>query len=420
MADKKKNKKAVPTAETEKEATPTPAKQRKPFKLTITHALWAAGILGLLIGSIGMYQRLTEGLRPTALGSYVPWGLWVATYEYLVWLEVGSLLVFTLLVYFFNWPKDLERMAPTLYLSALAILAMALILIGLDLGHPFRFWHVLVWPQWGSLMTWMIWLHQIYLLVLVGKLALVLLPQKSFSKTLSRWLSYLSLPLGVGLVVIAGSVFGVVIGRPAWQGSGLPVLFLISALVAGTGLLAFQYVWFMRTQTAEYIEVSRRLGKLLLAFLVINLLVSLLTTLVILYPGVPAQATALYLTLFGPFWWVYWIFHLGFGVVLPIILLLTQTQTARRIGVAAGLLIATFIAVPLNIVIPTQLAIETVEKGLIIAFQGPGLRAYYFPTISEWLVTLFALAFGFLVFLFGFTVLRLRPHADPTSKEVKS
>lgn len=414
-----KNTKPAPESEQEQEAAPAPVQPRKSFKFTITHALWVAGILALLIGSIGLFQRFTEGLRPTALGSYVPWGLWVATYEYLVWLEVGSLLVFTLLVYFFNWPKDLERMAPTLYLSALAILSMALILIGLDLGHPFRFWHVLVWPQWGSLMTWMIWLHQVYLLVLVGKLALVLLPQRSFSKNLSKWLSYLSLPLGVALVVIAGSVFGVVIGRPAWQGSGLPVLFLISALVAGTGLLAFLYVWFMRTQTPEYVEVSRRLGKLLLAFLVINLLVSLLTTLVILYPGVPAQATALYLTLFGPFWWVYWIFHLGFGVILPIILLLTQTQTARRIGIAAGLLIATFIAVPLNIVIPTQLAIETVEKGLIIAFQGPGLKAYYFPTIFEWLVTLFALAFGFLVFLFGFTVLRLRPRFDETSKEVK-
>jgi Ni/Fe-hydrogenase subunit HybB-like protein len=115
MADKKKNKKAVPAAETEKEPTPTPAKQRKPFKPTITHALWAAGILGLLIGSIGLFQRFTEGLRPTALGSYVPWGLWVATYEYLVWLEVGSLLVFTLLVYVLQLAQGLERMAPTLY-----------------------------------------------------------------------------------------------------------------------------------------------------------------------------------------------------------------------------------------------------------------------------------------------------------------
>ncbi|MCK7580502.1 MAG: hypothetical protein MZV65_35915 [Chromatiales bacterium] len=56
---------------------------------------------------------------------------------------------------------------------------------------------------------------------------------------------------------------------------------------------------------------------------------------------------------------------------------------------------------------------------MITAFSGPGLKAYYFPTIYEWLVTLFALAFGFLVFLFGFTVLHLRPRFDETSKEVK-
>ncbi|MCK7580500.1 MAG: hypothetical protein MZV65_35905 [Chromatiales bacterium] len=103
-----------------------PVQPRKPFKFTITHALWVAGILALLIGAIGLFQRFTEGLRRLRSAPTSPGGLWVATYEYLVWLEVGSLLVFTLLVYFFNWPKDLERMAPTLYLSALAILSMAL------------------------------------------------------------------------------------------------------------------------------------------------------------------------------------------------------------------------------------------------------------------------------------------------------
>jgi protein NrfD len=138
---------------------------------------------------------------------------------------------------------------------------------------------------------------------------------------------------------------------------------------------------------------------------------------VILYPGVPAQAIALELTLFGPFWWVYWVLHIGVGVIIPIILLLTQTQTARRIGVAAGLLIVTFIAVPLNIVIPPQLAVETVEKGLIIAYQGPGLVPDYFPSISEWLLTLFAMAFGFLVFLFGYQVLKLRPRGTDSVKE---
>jgi len=219
--------------------------------------------------------------------------------------------------------------------------------------------------------------------------------------------------MGLALVVVAGSVFGVVIGRPAWQSSALPLYFLLSALVAGTGLLTFQFVLFWPGKRGEaYLRMARKLGQLLLALLIVGLISSALGGLVILYPGVPAQATALQLTLFGPFWWVYWIIHLGFGVIVPIALLLTYSQSARRIGLAAGLLIVTFIAVPLNIVIPPQLVVEVVEKGLVLAYQGPGLSTDYFPTLSEWLLTLFAMSFGLLVFLFGYHALRLRPSAD--------
>ena len=392
-------------------------KRSPKLRWTPDKALWLLGFVGLLIGGVGLVQRFVDGLRPTDLGSFVPWGLWVAAYEYLVWLEVGSLFVFTLLVYVFKWKSALPGMARTLYLTAVAILGMALILIGLDLGHPFRFWHVLAYPQWNSLMTWMIWLHVIYMGVLLTKLFIELRPTPQL-KRLGTWLSYASLPLGIGLVVVAGSVFGVVIGRPSWQGSALPLYFLLSALVAGTALLTFQFVAFWPGQRgAAYVATAKGLGRLFLGLLIVGLIASALGGLVILYPGVPAQATALQLTLFGPFWWVYWILHIGVGVVIPTILLLTQTQTARRIGLAAGLFVITFIAVPLNIVIPPQLVVEVVEKGLVIAYQGPGLHTSYFPTLSEWLVTLFALSFGFLVFLYGYNVLWLRPRADEPVEE---
>ena len=130
--------------ETETHEAPLPITKKR---LSPETYLWALGLIALLVGAYGVFQRFADGLRVTDLGSYVPWGLWVATYEYFVWLEVGSLVVYTLLVYVFGWKKALPGMARTLYLTALAILAMALILIGLDLGHPFRFWHVLRWPQ---------------------------------------------------------------------------------------------------------------------------------------------------------------------------------------------------------------------------------------------------------------------------------
>ena len=377
---------------------------------------WLLAVVGLLIGGVGLYQRFAHELRITALGSFVPWGLWVATYEYLVWLEVGSLTIFTLLIYVFKLNTVLPRMARTLYLTALAILAMALILIGLDLGHPFRFWQVFVNPQWGSLMTWMIWLHLLYLAVLLAKLVVETRPHTPSVKKAATWLAYISLPLGVALVVVAGSVFGVAMGRPTWQGSALPVYFLLSALVAGAALLTFQLVWFYPgKRTQDHVATVQLFAKLLLGMLIVGLIAAALIGLVILYPGVPAQAAALQLTLFGPFWWVYWIFHIGLGVILPIGLLLTKTNTARRVGVAAGLFILTFIAVPLNIVIPPQLAIGVTEKNLVSAFQGPGLAAAYFPTLSEWLVTLFALAFGALVFLVGH-MLVLRMANDPAKE----
>lgn len=406
--------KNVPVQE-EKTEAPAPVTKKK---LSPEVYLWALGVIALLVGAYGVFQRFTNGLRITDLGSFVPWGLWVATYEYFVWLEVGSLVVFTLLVYVFGWNKALPGMARTLYLTALAILAMALILIGLDLGHPFRFWHVLVYSQWGSLLTWMIWLHLVYMVILLAKLFVEMRPETKTTHRMAAWLSYLSLPIGVALIVVAGSVFGVVIGRPTWQGSALPLYFLISAMVAGTGLLTFQFVWFWPgKREADYLETAQRLGRLLLILLVTGLLVAALGGLVILYPGVPAQATALQLTLFGPFWWVYWVMHIGLGVLLPILILLTRSRTARRIGVAAGMLILTFIAVPLNIVIPPQLSIEAVEKGLVTAYKGPGLLTDYFPTISEWLVTVFALAFGFLIFMIGYHILWLRPRANNTAKE---
>lgn len=415
-----KNTKPAPEAEKDQEVPQKSAASRKPFKLTATHILWVVGILALLIGGIGMYQRFTEGLRLTALGSFVPWGLWVATYEYFVWLEIGSLVVFTLMVYVFKINPILHKMALTFYLTALAILAMALILIGLDLGHPFRFWHVMVWPQWNSLLAWMIWAHMIYMVVLVGKLLIEAYGKSAGLKKLGVWLSYISIPLGIALVAIAGSVFSVVVGRPAWQGNGLPLYFLVSSLVVGTGLLTFLFVWFYpNKQEQEYIDTVRWMGKLLLGLLTVGLTAAALGGMVLLYPGIPAQAEALKTALFGPLWWLYWVLHIGVGVIIPILLLLANTPSPRQVGVAAGLLIATFIAVPINIVVPAQTVIGIIEADLVNSFFGPTLNAGYFPTSSEWLVTLFALAFGFLVFLFGFTVLRLRPRVDETSKEVK-
>ncbi len=113
------------------EEEPTPP--RKKFEWKNEYYAWVLAIIALLIGGIGIYQRFAFELRPTDLGSFVPWGLWVSTYEYLVWLEVGSLIVFTLLVYVFKVGSNFSKISRILYISALAILSMA---FNLDRAGP--------------------------------------------------------------------------------------------------------------------------------------------------------------------------------------------------------------------------------------------------------------------------------------------
>ncbi|MBP6473290.1 MAG: polysulfide reductase NrfD, partial [Chloroflexi bacterium] len=214
-------------------------KRRFQFTWRNTDIFWVIGAILLLVGTPGIFQRLTSGLAPTALGSYVPWGLWVGFYDYLVWLEVGSLLVFTTLVYLVSF-KRLARLKPLALFTGFVVLMMALLVVFIDLGQAMRFWHVLIYPTFSSMITWMVWLHILYMVVLVVELALVLdliKLEETRKNQLLRLLAYLSLPMGLGLIIVSGSVFGVVAARPLWSTSSLPLMFLVSALAAGSGLV---------------------------------------------------------------------------------------------------------------------------------------------------------------------------------------
>lgn len=67
------------------------------------------------------------------------------------------------------------------------------------------------------------------------------------------------------------------------------------------------------------------------------------------------------------------------------------------------LIAVTFFTVRLNIVIP-GLAVPEIN-GLGEAFTGPGLTFDYLPTLTEWLVQIWAISAGLLAFLIGYQVL---------------
>lgn len=368
--------------------------RRKDFTISLL-----LGLLAILAGAGGVLKVITGG-EHGALGSYVPWGLWVSVYVYLVWMEVGMILGYYALKHVLK-VKGIDRLGPVIVMAAICCLLSALMVIGMDLGHPFRAWRAFVFADFGSMMTWMIWLHSFYLILLVVEFW----AYHNDYEELIKWMNWVNIPTGVVLIGVIGSLFGVVAARPYWNASMLPMAFTISALIAGTGLILLLHLLFSPQAGLDpYRNTARELGRFLMWALVAGLVGAGANMLVTYYQNVPAKSEAMRLLLFGPYWWTVWIVHILLGTLIPLALLVFRRESMLALGTAAGLLVVTFVMVPLNIVIP-GLAYPSQELANIAkAFVHPRLSFNYFPDRTEWQVVVFALGVALTLFALGYHI----------------
>jgi len=373
------------------------------------------GIIALVIGFYGVFQVLVFGNLGN-LSTEVPWGLWVGLYEYFVLLEVGAVLSFILMRYGAGL-KELDKIGPIIMLTAMAALIGALVSIGHDLGQPFRIWRTFLTPDFGSLLTWMIWLHVFYLFVLGIRLA----AYKYGREDIVKKMSYISVPAGAALVAILGSFLSVAAARPLWNDLLLPVIYLISAFVVGTGVVLFQHIIFSPRYNSEaYHNLAHRLGRWFIAWILFGIFTALAISLVTGYADVPATSTILREMLMGEYAWTIWVFHVGLGILLPIGLLFWQETItnlrARKyaLGCASGLLILNFLMVPMNVVIPAVAFRYDHIRETLVRFE-------YFPHLVEWLVMIFVIGLMLVIFAIGiklvvqpFYKLNLQGALEPT------
>ncbi len=392
---------------------------------------WGLTIIALLVGLIGLGDRLLNGHIHANYGSYVPWGLWVAGYIYLIGLSAGAFLM-SALVYVFK-VKALEKIGKLALLTALATLVGALLSIWLDLGHMGRVWRMMLTTNFTSVMGWMAWLYSLYFVLLLiefwfairtdlvnhkndpglkGMLCRIL----SFGNTDAsdeaherdakrlQILGSIGIPLAVAFHGSVGAIFGAVGARPYWNSGLTPIIFLIGALLSGGALLAFvAYYWGPGNGDEEHKNIVMLIGKIVLGLLAFDVLLEYAEVTISLWSAVPSETESLKLILFGNYWWVFWFVHLGLGVVIPGLMLIFGRKNPRMVAIAGFLIAFTFISVRLNIVIP-GLAVPELE-GLRHAFSGPGLSFDYFPSLMEWLVLVFTVSISALVFMLGKTLL---------------
>ncbi len=412
---------------------------------------WVLALAAFGVGLYGLYGRIAFGHAGANYGSYVPWGLWVAAYLYLVGLSAGAFL-FSTLVYVFNIRRvsgegtvaapavgladgaafereQLEQVGKLALFTALVTLVGALICIWLDLGHPERAWKLVLQTSFRSVMGWMIWFYSAYFVLLLVELWLALradLVARQDKSALTRFLTFgrrdvsptalaadrrllrILGSVGVALAIAfhgsVGAIFGVVAARPYWNSALTPIIFLAGALLSGGALLTFvTAIWGPEPGSEIHRNLMRFLGQIVLGLLALDVLLEWAEFSIGLWSASPGEAASLQLVLFGPYWWGFWIVHVGLGVIAPAILLIFLRRKIWAVATAGALIATTFLVVRLNTVIP-GLAIPELS-GLEAAFTGPGLTTHYVPSINEWLVFVWAVGLAALIFLVGRRIL---------------
>jgi molybdopterin-containing oxidoreductase family membrane subunit len=383
--------------------------------LKITKILIPVLLVMVFLGALGAWDRLLYGKQNLNFGSYIPWGLWVGLYIYLVGLSGGAFFI----VFLHNALGIRSLRRASLYALPLALVTIGagLLLVLVDLGHMERFWTLYTRPNPTSILAWMVWVYTGYIAVLLAMVYAVATGK-------GRWLKALTV-IGFLLVVTfgggEGALFGVLGAKPYWNSGLLPIRFLFSAFLSGVALVAFTVIFFRHWPTdGEHKEAAGFLRYLVLALLAVNLLVEFSDFSVTHYSAVPAVTEAHRLMVFGQYWWVFWIIQVLVGLVLPAILLVPRWGLRPFNLGLAGLLIAVgYAGTKQNIVLP-GLAVPDF-RALPEAFVHGRLSVVYFPSVTEWLLAIGVMAGAALVFLLAIeTLWRLRErkeylHASPAA-----
>ena len=392
-----------------------------------------------VIGAWGATQRLTQGHTLAGYGSYVTWGLWVSSYIYFIGLSAGAFLLSSL-VYVFRMER-LEKLGKLALFTALVTLIMALLSIWSDLGHMFRAWEVMLRPNFSSMMTWMVWLYNAYFLLLLAEIFFALRPdflrwqsQTGWRRSVGRMLlpaSYseqsieddrkvlqvlgsIGVPLAVAFHGGVGALFATVLARPYWHSAIYPIMFLTGALVSGGALMTAIVAFFWPKRDRDFGSMLSLLGRIVLGLLLVDVLLEWAEFSVPMWYGIGHEFELLRRVLFGQYWYVFWIFHLVLGTLVPLALLILRPRSWLAVGGACALIAVTFMAVRLNLVIPGLITPEL--HGLETAFIDKRLTFEYLPSFFEWAVVCFILALGSAIFIVGRELLPL----IPSEEEVQS
>jgi len=220
---------------------------------------------------------------------------------------------------------------------ATVLLVVAPFFLLIHIGIPYRAWHLFVYLNMASPITW-------------GSFLLVLYPINCIiygyfmfkgNMKLTRIFGLIGIPLAVSVHGYTGFILAFGKARALWNTAIMPILFLASAIVSGIALMILVCIikdrFFSKEKKIDH-ELILNLGKLLAWTIVFDLFLVGSDLLVLAISHSDAQAAA-YLILGGKFSILFLLVENLLGKILPFILLVVPKFRRLTTVVIASILV---------------------------------------------------------------------------------
>ncbi|MCB0749283.1 MAG: polysulfide reductase NrfD [Ignavibacteriae bacterium] len=251
------------------------------------------------------------------------WGWEIPIYLFLGGMVAGMMLISG---YFLFKGRHKETNCSCYYLPymSMVLLSLGMLALFLDLEHKLYVWRLYTTFQITSAMSWGSWiLVLVYPILMIN---ILLRPPKILEDKLPiiiEWknklhanpiwiknIGVISMFFGAGIGLYTGVLLSSLGARPLWSSSILWLLFLVSGL---SGAAAFVHV------IAKNVYERELLAKADNAFLIIELFVIALF-IIGLKTATQVQSNAADMLLTGEFASSFWVFVIGIGIVIPLII----------------------------------------------------------------------------------------------------
>ncbi len=348
-----------------------------------------------------------KGLQVWGISNTVPWGQLITFDIYFIGLSAGAIVVSGLsYVLKREEYKPIGRIA---VLMGLLLFTGAMVCVLVDLGRPEKFWRLFMYGYLNN-MTSMFALNSIwyggYILLMVVYLWLVM----EGKTKLAMIIGTIDVLWAVGVHSFTGAIFGLIGSREILFSPIKPFEFIAAALTSGTALLTVVVAAAFKCSN-RYLDkkVILSLGRLLSYIIIVLLVMVFFDKLTHVY--FPHREGAIFLFT-GPYWWLFWVFQIGMGIIIPLIILFHPKagKSVKGVLIASISVVIGVLGERAALVIPGAAQVQQVYPGNIEGVWG---AAGVFPiTLWETSLTLGIVALVALLFVLGLKYLEVLPASE--------